>query len=116
MEKQSKMPEYTDDVSILAMNTKVTQLGFVMLFGSVAPGASFVILIFFAATLRIDAFKFCQVYKRALAGPKPVTGIGEWNQVVQLLVAACRFTAFGIPVLNSEFLDNFLVIWQKLVL
>lgn len=75
-------------------------LGYVMLFGSVAPGVAGAIFVVFVVKARIDAFKLCNVYQRVMPARLPPDGIGAWGGVIRGLAEIGRATSVAIPLFN----------------
>jgi hypothetical protein len=107
LEAQAKQPQF---LPIDHLNTEMNQmailLGYVMLFGCVAPGITAAVCLTFVVKIRIDAFKLCNVYQRVMPARLVLDGIGAWDQVLHLLVDLGRATSLAIPILNLGYFNS----------
>lgn len=83
----------------------IMALGFVMLFSSVAPFISVLCLAIFVVKLKADAWKMTHVFRRPF--PYAATGIGAWNDIVELLAWLGLMTSVAIPIMNREFFRQY---------
>jgi hypothetical protein len=106
IEIQSKRPPY----GLLQMNedfnVMMLQLGYVMIFGSIAPEVIFIVLVLFLVKIRVDAFKLCSVFQRTTPARSAKEGVGEWNNVLRSLAMIGRYAAPAIPVFNVKYLND----------
>jgi hypothetical protein len=80
-------------------------LGYVMLFGAIAPVQIMIVLVGFSVKIRIDAFKLCNVYQRVTPSMSSTGGIGTWNEVLSILAMIGRAVTLAIPLFNIGYLS-----------
>lgn len=76
------------------------QFGYVVLFASVAPFAAFAALLNNIIEIRLDAFKFCKIYKRPMA--KRAKNTGAWLLAFETLLVMSIITNCGLLYLQPE--------------
>lgn len=92
-EEQAKSGEFRSEDQIQTMLYSVIPLGYVILFGGVAPITIPLALIVFIVQLRTGSFMLVALTKRPL--PRRSPGIGAWQQIVYLMMMlAVGVTAF----------------------
>jgi hypothetical protein len=106
IEIQSKRPPFGPRELNKEMNQMAIQLGYVLLFGCVAPGVGLAVFVVFLVKIRVDAFKLCNVYQRVVPSRLPADGIGAWSTIIDTLAEVGRATALAIPLFNLEYFDQ----------
>jgi len=107
-ERQSKLATYRLREQIQAMTQLVISLGFVLLFGVVAPVTVPLCLAVFMVQLRASAFLLLRYTIRPL--PRKQFGIGRWRAVVQALMrGGVLFTAFLLVEFNKSLRETPLI-------
>ncbi|CAK0789078.1 unnamed protein product [Prorocentrum cordatum] len=106
IEVQAKRPPFGPSQLNSEMNIMAVLLGYVLLFGSVAPGIVVAVTLIFLVKIRIDAFKLCNVYQRVIPARLPPDGIGQWGKVVQALAEVGRMTCLFIPIFNLSYFNS----------
>eukprot|EP00927_Polykrikos_kofoidii_P000161 TRINITY_DN10063_c0_g1_i2.p1 TRINITY_DN10063_c0_g1~~TRINITY_DN10063_c0_g1_i2.p1 ORF type:complete len:937 (-),score=110.17 TRINITY_DN10063_c0_g1_i2:71-2881(-) len=99
LEKQTKMPEYTDKESFDDYFQLISALSFLIYFGVHSP-MTMVVMAYVAirVQLRADAWKLVHAYQRTT--PEPSNGIGIWSRLLGLNEYVCI-------VVNSGHIANF---------
>jgi hypothetical protein len=93
IEEQSKYGEYRIREQIEVMTQLCLTLGYVLIFGAVAPRIVPLCFLVFACQLRAGAVLVCTAAYRTV--PRMAVGIGPWVNVIQcLLTAGCIFTGY----------------------
>lgn len=105
MERQGKMWVYEIDEYITDFLDLVVAVGYTLLFASVVPIVVIIALAILLVRLRADAWKLCSVYRRTWAFR--TSGIGAWNDVLELLSWLGLMTSVAIPVLNMKAMDGY---------
>jgi hypothetical protein len=82
----------------------ILQLGFVLLFSIVFPLAPLLLLLNNLALIRLKAMKICYFRQRPLA--TKVSGMGVWEDLLQVMSAAGILTNCGIMVFTSSVLSS----------
>jgi hypothetical protein len=106
LEKQAKQWAYGIRELNRDFNIMTIVLGYVMLFGAIAPLQIFVVFVAFVVKIRIDAFKLCTVYSRVIPSVSGAAGIGNWNAVHKALATLGRMTTLAIPLINIKYLQS----------
>lgn len=88
--RYTPFPDYTD---------LVAQMGFILLFGAVFPLAPLIALINNIVLIRLNAFKLCHTRQRPIA--QRASGIGVWEDVVQIMSVGGILTNFALMGFNS---------------
>jgi len=102
VELQSKFAEGRMQAQIQHMLQLVLSLGFVLLFGAVAPIIVPFCLAVFTVQLRGTAFLMLNYTKRAV--PRHQFGIGQWRSIISFLMqASVIFSGFLIAVYGDTF-------------
>lgn len=83
MEKQAKMSTITVESQVDDMMGLIIPMGYVLLFGSIAPATSLFMLIIYIIRIRVDAWRLCTVMRRPY--PMATNGLGAWKSVISVL-------------------------------
>jgi hypothetical protein len=105
VEAQAKRPDFSTAELNSEMNVMIILIGYVLLFGFVAPCITIAVMITFLAKIRIDAFKLCSVYQRIVPSRHSASGLGEWNTVLRRVVSIGRWTCLAVPIFNLEYFN-----------
>merc|ERR1719329_20914 len=93
VEEQSKYSEYADAEQVQDMIQLVVPLGYVLLFGGVAPFIIPMAFLIFAISFRAGGYTLITASKRPV--PKEMYGIGSWREVViGLMYIGLLFSGF----------------------
>lgn len=99
-EEESKMRKFRSEDQINIMCQLMLSLGFIILFGGFVPIMVPFCLLLFALNLRYGAKMLLSYYQRPF--PRKLHGIGNWGQILQLLmIGGVVFSGFVI-VTNSD--------------
>eukprot|EP00747_Dinoflagellata_sp_TGD_P090856 gnl/TRDRNA2_/TRDRNA2_164860_c0_seq4.p1 gnl/TRDRNA2_/TRDRNA2_164860_c0~~gnl/TRDRNA2_/TRDRNA2_164860_c0_seq4.p1 ORF type:complete len:962 (-),score=158.54 gnl/TRDRNA2_/TRDRNA2_164860_c0_seq4:151-3036(-) len=101
-EEQAKYGEYRTREQVEAVLELVLSLGYVLIFGAVAPITVVFCLLVFVVQMRASAYLLTSSVKRTL--PRRQNGIGAWNEVVGILMKiAIIFEAFLLISVGASF-------------
>merc|ERR1719487_2655957 len=101
-EEQSKYTEFRIREQIESMLTLVISLGFVFMFGTVAPIVVPLSFLVFWVQLRANAYLVTMATKRTV--PRKQVGIGAWQDVMELLMKfGILFSGFLIVAYGDTF-------------
>mmetsp|Transcript_11163 Transcript_11163/g.25184 ORF Transcript_11163/g.25184 Transcript_11163/m.25184 type:complete len:993 (+) Transcript_11163:177-3155(+) len=104
MEKQAKYSEFHVSQQVETHLQLVISLGFILLFGSVAPIVVVFAFVFFNCQLRASAWLLTHVCKRP--PPWGSRGVGAWREVVYFLMVLGIFVSGLIIVIHDEVLQD----------
>jgi len=88
----------------------VLQLGYVMLFGNVAPGIILVCLALLAVRFRADAWKLCNLYQR----PRPYFegSLGAVNDILRFVAKFSPYSLIALPLFNLDIFEPLGFRWK----
>lgn len=115
VEKHAKRLHFGSSDLNRDMKGMVINLGYILIFGSLAPEVGIVILGAFVAKIHIDAVKLCLVYQRVMPLYVAREGIGQWNFVLRLLTMLSTWSTLDLPIYNLEYLQDW-TFQKKLIL
>lgn len=102
IEEQAKYDENRIRVQIEGMMQLVITLGYLLIFGAVAPVIVPLCLLLFVVQLRANAWQLTRNTKRSL--PRKAAGLGAWLNVVKfLMVTGVVFTGFLVVAHGPSF-------------
>jgi len=108
LEEQAKYEDYRIRQQIEGMIQLVVALGYVLIFGAVAPRIVPLCLILFIVQLRLTAYMTTTSCRRPL--PRKSTGLGAWIAVVQFLISfGIVFSAYLLVCYGPSFQGTFLI-------
>lgn len=108
LEEQAKHEEYRIRAQIEGMVQLVVSLGYVLIFGSVAPRIVPLCFCVFVVQLRATAYKTTTSCRRPL--PRKSTGLGAWQGIVKFLMGfGVVFSGFLLVAYGPSFNDTFLM-------
>jgi len=100
MEEQAKYGQYELKDQVETMLQLVLSLGYVVLFGSVAPIVVVIIWAVFVMQLRGSAWLLAHMCRRTF--PEDQLGIGAWRDALELLMVAGIFISALMLVIHGE--------------
>jgi len=101
IERQAKMDEYDWQAAVQDYMSVTLQTGLVLLFFSVLPSLALLALGSHLVQIRADAWKLCSTQRRPF--PAAVTGVGAWNEVMELLARLSVIWNASLIIFTSEF-------------
>lgn len=108
VEEQSKFVEFRVREQIESMCQLMLSLGFVLLFGAIAPIMVPFSLAVFVLTLRTESIMLCTYTRRPL--PRKQYGIGAWKDIANILMrAGVLFSGFLLVVFGDNFKGTSLI-------
>lgn len=101
-ESEAKMSEFRNREQIESMCQLMLSLGFILLFGAIAPVMVPFSLLVFSLNLRVNAVMLVTYMKRPI--PRKQLGIGAWKDVVLILMrGGVFFSGFLLVVYGDTF-------------
>jgi len=104
IEEQSKYLDFQAQEQVQAMIQLVVPLGYVMMFGGIAPMIIPMCFVVFAISLRAGAFSLITAAKRPV--PREMYGIGSWREVVLGLMYIGLFFSGFLMAAYGDMLDG----------
>jgi len=104
VEEQSKYLDFQAQEQVQAMIQLVVPLGYVMLFGGIAPLIIPMCFVVFTISLRAGAFSLITASKRPV--PREVYGIGRWREVILGLMYIGLFFSGFLMAAYGDMLDG----------
>lgn len=104
VEEQSKYLDFQAQEQVQAMIQLVVPLGYVMMFGGIAPMIIPMCFVVFALSLRAGAFSLLTAAKRPV--PREMYGIGRWREVILGLMYIGLFFSGFLMASYGDMLDG----------